>query len=157
LSKERRLDIPGDVAREEAVPEDLDSTQRVPYAIPSTARRRVAGVIYLAAAAAGAVPVAMGFPRGVLAMAAVLGLIGVWHLASAWQIGVLDPEALDAANREVGFVVGHASAAVGFEGWRARPVWNVLVFSADDPPTQRALVRVDAVQGGVIDKYEDSI
>jgi hypothetical protein len=53
--------------------------------------------------------------------------------------------------------VGHASAAVGFDGWRARPIWNVLVFSADDPPTERGLIRVDAVDGTVVETYVEAV
>jgi hypothetical protein len=76
---------------------------------------------------------------------------------SAWRIAVLDPEALEIANREVPMAVGHASAAVGFDGWRARPIWNVLVFSADEPPSQRGLIRVDAVDGKVVGTYVEKI
>jgi hypothetical protein len=36
-------------------------------------------------------------------------------------------------------------------------VWNVLVFSADDPPTERGLVRVDAVNGKVVGTYVEKI
>jgi len=64
---------------------------------------------------------------------------------------VTDTDALSIANQQTDFPVGHASAAVGFEGWRARPIWNVLVFSADDPPSKRGLVRIDAVSGDVKD------
>jgi hypothetical protein len=36
-------------------------------------------------------------------------------------------------------------------------VWNVLVFSADEPPSRRGLVRIDAVDGHVVESYvEDS-
>jgi len=57
----------------------------------------------------------------------------------------------------VQFPVGHASAVVGFDGLRARPVWNVLVFSADEPPTQRGLVRVDAVDGHVVESVTEEV
>ena len=83
--------------------------------------------------------------------------MAAWHLASAWEIEVLDPAALDKANRATDFSVGHASAAVGFDTWRARPIWNVLVFSSDDPPSQRGLVRVDAVDGHVVEMYAEKI
>jgi hypothetical protein len=36
-------------------------------------------------------------------------------------------------------------------------VWNVLVFSADDPPSQRGLVRVDARTGEVIETYTEAV
>lgn len=153
--RRRQIEIPGEVARAVDLPADLDSTQRAPYAIPSTRRRRNAAVVYaIAAALAGAVAIAR---PGMIFGAALLGLLAAWHLASAWEIRVLDPQALEAANREVPMAVGHASAAVGFDGWRARPIWNVLVFSADDPPTERGLIRVDAVDGTVVGSYVEKI
>lgn len=158
MTKRRRgIEIPGEVARTEAVPDDLDAAQREPYTIPTTRRRRTAAVIYLVAAAAVGTTIGLGAPVGLLVVVAILSLLAAWHLASAWSIGVLDPEALETANREVPFAVGHASAAVGFDGWRARPIWNVLVFSADEPPSQRGLVRVDAVDGHVVESYVERI
>jgi hypothetical protein len=146
----RRIEIPSDVARLERLPDDLDATQHEPYAIPSTTRRRRSGMVY-------AVAGALGVLLGLYLIAGILFTVALWHLASAWRIGVLDPEALETATREVGFPVGHASAVVGFDGVRARPVWNVLVFSADDPPSQRGLVRVDAVDGRVVETYTEPI
>lgn len=155
--RRRGIEIPEEVARAEAVPEDLDATQHAPYAIPTTRRRRSAAVVYgVAALLAGAAPLA-GLPGGLVVVAVLLALLAGWHALSAWPIRILDPEALERANREVGFAVGHASAAVGFDGWRARPIWNVLMFSADDPPTRRALVRIDAVDGHVVEKYEEQV
>ena len=153
----RRIEIPEEVARAESVPGDLDAAQRAPYTIPSTRRRRNAAVVYaVAAAMAFSAPLA-GMPVGLIGAGVVLSLVAGWHLISAWPIRVLDPQALETANREVPFAVGHASAAVGFDGWRARPIWNVLVFSTDDPPSQRGLVRVDAVSGEVVESYVEAI
>jgi hypothetical protein len=153
----RRLGIPEEVARSEGVPDDLDSTQREPYTIPSTRRRRIAAVVYETGAIGVAVAVFLGAPPGLLILSALLIAVGGWHFAAAWPIRVLDPAALETANREVPFAVGHASAVVGFDGWRAKPVWNVLVFDAAEPPSQRALVRVDAVDGHVVEKYVEEI
>jgi hypothetical protein len=36
-------------------------------------------------------------------------------------------------------------------------VWNVLVFSADDPPTERGLVRVDGIDAHVVDVYMEEV
>lgn len=158
MSEERRrFEISEEVARAARMPDDLDATQREPYTIPSTRRRRIAAVVYLVAALLAALSVTAGTPAGMLVTAAALVLLSLWHAAAAWRIDVLDPAALEAANRATGFAVGHASAAVGFDGWRSRPIWNVLVFSADEPPSRRGLVRVDAVKGGVVEKYEERI
>jgi hypothetical protein len=46
---------------------------------------------------------------------------------------------------------------LGFEGILARPVWNVLVFSADDPPSRRGLVRIDGRSGEVVETYDEAV
>ena len=155
--RRRGLEIPAAVARREAVPEELDSAARRPYVIPSTERRRIAGWILLGAAAlVGGLVTIGGHPR-LLFGGGLLAVLGVWCLLAAWPLAVSDSEALASAGRRVGFAVGHASAAVTFDGWRARPVWNVLLFNADDPPSRRALVRVDAVDGTVVGEYEEKL
>lgn len=149
----RRIEIPDEVASAAEVPADLDSSRAGPYAFPSLRRRRN-GALVLAVGALGAgAGVVAGLPRGMLATAGVLLAGAAWHLAAAWPLAVDEAVALEAANREIDFAVGHASAAVGFDGWRSRPIWNVLVFSADDPPSRRGLVRVDAVDGAVLGAY----
>ena len=155
-SRRRGIEISGEVARSEAVPDDLDATQREPYSIPSTRRRNAAALVYALAAVGAAVGAVVG-EAGLWFVAGLLVVLAAWHRLAAWRIEVLDPEALEIANREVPLAVGHASAAVGFDGWRARPIWNVLVFSADDPPSQRGLIRVDAVDGRVVGTYVEQI
>jgi hypothetical protein len=156
VSRRRGIEVPGEIARAAEMPEDLDATQREPYSIPSTRRRGTAALVYAVAAILGGTGAVMSHASLWFA-AGLLGVLAVWHWAAAWRIEVLDPEALEIANREVPLAVGHASAAVGFDGWRARPIWNVLVFSADDPPSQRGLIRVDAVDGRVVGTYVEKI
>ncbi|HSM02435.1 MAG TPA: hypothetical protein VK960_08380 [Acidimicrobiia bacterium] len=150
------IEIPEEVARSEGVPDDLDATQREPYSIPSTRRRNVAAAIYAVGAVVAGTGAVFAY-TGLAFVAGLLALLALWHRAAAWRIEVLDPQALEIANREVPLAVGHASAAVGFDGWRARPIWNVLVFSADEPPSQRGLIRVDAVDGKVVGTYVEQI
>jgi hypothetical protein len=160
VSQDRRsIEIPADVAEAAAIPEDLDSNVVGEYQVPDTNRRRRAAAVYLIGAlvvgmliAGGALPSAMWWTAVV-----VLVGVGVYHLAASWNLEVREGEALDIANRTVAFPVGHASASLGFAGWRARPVWNVLVFSADDPPSQRALVMVDGISGDVADLFAEPI
>ena len=59
-------------------------------------------------------------------------------------------EALVAAQGAVGFPIGHASAQQVWRGLRSRPTWRVLCYSAEDPPMQRGLVLVDAIDGDVV-------
>jgi hypothetical protein len=152
--------VPDQVAKAAAVPGDLDSDMEdLDYAVPDTRRRRWAGVVYLVAAGivatlivAELLPSAMWWTA-----AAVLVVVGVYHFVAGWGLTVREGEALESANRAVAFPVGHASASLGFSGWRARPVWNVLVFSADEPPSRRGLVRVDGIDGSVVDSYAEDI
>lgn len=155
----RGIEIPGDVADAAGLPEDLDASapDLFPYAVPDPARRRRAAVVYGAAAVLVALLIASGLPAGMWFIVAVLVALAGWHVVAGWHLAVREGEALEAANRAIGFPVGHASANLGFYGWRSRPIWNVLVFSADDPPTQRGLVRVDGVSGDVVEEYHETI
>jgi hypothetical protein len=151
------VDIPRDVAESEGVPGDLDSRDVGPYSVPSPRRRRSAGMFYLAAAALIALGALAGLPGGFWVVAGGIAAIGAYHFAAAWDLVVREGEALEIANRAVPFGVGHASAQLAFEGWRARPVWHLLVFSDDEPPTNRGLVRVSPLNGDVIDAYTEEV
>ena len=142
----------------DALPADLDVTQYVGmYTFPDIRRRRWPAFAYLLAAA-GLGVLCAAYPgdrvlvnQGFLAAAIALALIGVYHLAAAWPLAVRDTDALLAAAGEVGFPVGHASAQLGWRGLRSRPTWRILLYSGEDPPKQRGLVLVDAVDGHVLD------
>ena len=152
------IEIPRELADSEGVPEDLDANLAGPYDFPSPTRRRTSGFVFLAGALLALLGAALGLPAGLYVMAGALGLIGLYHFVASWEMGSTAEQALAAAGPEVSFPVGHASAAVTFEGWRSKPVWHVLVYSADDPPSIRGLVRVDAVTGGVLGKaYEEPL
>ena len=64
-----------------------------------------------------------------------------------WPLTIDQTEALLIARRTVGFPVGHSSAQLAWHGLRARPAWRILLYSADEPPTMRGLVELDAVDG----------
>jgi hypothetical protein len=34
----------------------------------------------------------------------------------------------------------------------SKPTWRILLYSAENPPTKRALVLVDGITGGIIDR-----
>lgn len=151
------IDVPDELAREVALPDDLDSLDVGDYSVPSPRQRRSAGMFYLGGAAATAVGILLGLPAAFWAVVVGLGLIGAFHLASAWDLEVREGQALEIANRAVPFGVGHASAQLAFGGWRAKPVWHLLVFSDDDPPSHRGLVRVSPLSGDVIEVYTEEV
>ncbi len=157
MTDRRGIEIDPEVAQAAALPEDLNANIVGVYTVPNTDRRRWAGLVYLVAAAGVALAITQGLPTGMWLITGLFAAIGVHHIASGWDLKVREAEALDLANKVVGFGVGHASAQLTFQGYRARPIWNVLVFSADEPPTRRALVRINALSGEVIEQYAESV
>lgn len=153
----RRIEIPQEVADAADMPDDLQSIVLEPYSVPNTRQRRRAGFVYVVAAAITAAGIALGLPGGMWLMVAALLAVAGYHWLGGWDLAVMDGEALEIANRHAEFPAGHASAALNFEGWRARPIWNVLMFSADDPPTERGLVRVDGITGDIVGSYTEEI
>ena len=143
------------------LPADLDPSVFVgPYQFPDNSRRRWPGVLYLVIAAI-CVGIYLGFEdaaivnEGWLAGAAVLAVVGVFSITSGWRMHVDETEALVAAQHALGFPVGHASAQQVWRGLRSRPTWRVLCYSADDPPSERGLVLVDAIDGSVVEHLRE--
>ena len=146
----------------DALPEDLDAAGYVgPYLFPNNNRRRIPGIIYLVLAVGclvlwvthrdGSVLVNAGF----LAAAVGLALFGTYSIVAGWNLEVDERDALVASVRTVGFPVGHASAQLAWRGLRSRPVWRVLLYSADEPPSKRGLVELDAVDGEILGTYTE--
>lgn len=151
------IHVPREVADAEGIPEDLDANIVGPYRFPDPGRRRIAGWMYAAGAvvlAALAVTVATLY----WVTAGLMALLAVWHFRAAWPLAIDQEEALEVAAGLAPFAVGHASAAVTFHGLRSRPQWSVIMYSADDPPTERSLVRLDAITGDPVDEpYTESV
>lgn len=153
---DRDRDHDGDDVRDE-LPDDLISAGYVgAYQFPDNSRRRIPGVIYLLIATVCLVAyvVAADTPIvnvGFLWAAIALGAFGVYCITSGWRMHIDEKQALVEAQRAVEFPVGHASAQQVWHGVRSRPTWRVLCYSTEEPPRQRGLVLVDAVDGGVIE------
>jgi len=145
------IHIDREVADAVAIEDELDSNLVGPYVFPDPSRRRVPAAIYAVLSVVVAVVI---HPIPALLPAA----LAIWHLLAAWPL-TIDPEgALSAAAKAVPFSIGHASAAVTFHGLRARPRWSVILYSASEPPDQRALVVVDALSGQTIgDTYVEDV
>lgn len=140
----------------DTLPEDLDITKYVgPYQFPTPRRRRTAAssivVISLAC-------IAIGFFANNYSMI-IGGLffvgVGLFFVACGWPLNVKDLDALTMAAEKAPFSVGHASAQLSFTGWLSKPVWRVVVFSSDEPPTERGLVEINAVSKEVTSTYFD--
>lgn len=150
---------PGTAGAGDELPADLDARGFVgPYRFPDNSRRRYPAYLYGAVAAACVVAWALGHDRddglvtgGPLVAAAVLGIVGAYARSASWPMTVSETDALVHATRAAGFAVGHASAQQVWRGWRSRPTWRVLCYSAEDPPLRRALVLVDAVDARVVE------
>ena len=142
----------------DALPDDLNASEFVgPYQFPDNSRRRIPGAIYVVLAlvcfllwltSRNDQPVAVN--RGMLGAAILLGGFGMICLTSGWRMQIDEKQALVAATGAVGFAVGHASAQQVWRGLRSRPTWRVLCYSAENPPRQRGLVLVDAIDGAVL-------
>jgi hypothetical protein len=141
------IHIERDLAESLAIEEDLDSNVVGPYRFPSPMRRRISGWVFVVAAVIAMLVIDGGWLPAI-------GLFGLaaWNFASAWPLSVDESQALSLAGAAVPFPVGHASAAVTFRGLRSRPQWSVVLYSAEEPPDQRALVVVDAVSGDLADE-----
>jgi hypothetical protein len=143
------------------LPDDLDPSGFVgPYQFPDNSRRRWPGVIYLVIAASCVLlyvvaPDLAVVNSGFLVAAVVLAVVGIFSITSGWRMHVDEKEALVAAQQALGFPVGHASAQQVWRGVRSRPTWRVLCYSAEDPPRQRGLVLVDAVDGRVVEHLSE--
>lgn len=140
-----------DDARDE-LPDDLTVASGYvgPYQFPDVRRRRIAATIYAGLALLSAAGGASSRNAGLWGAAVLLASIAIYHVITAWPLRIDQTEALATASREVGFPVGHASAQVTWRGLRSRPMWRVLVYSADEPPAFRGLVELDAVDGRVL-------
>lgn len=140
------IHIDRELADSVAIEEELDANVLTPFLFPSPMRRRAAGWVFLVAAAIATV----SFENGWIPAVGFVAL-AVWQFASAWPLNIDEHQALAIAGQAVDFPVGHASAAVTFKGIRSRPRWAVILYSGSEPPDQRGLVVVDAIDGKVVE------
>ena len=78
---------------------DLDVTNFVgPTVFPDVAKRRVAGTIYLVLAAGCVAQWSQSSNDGVLAVGALLTLIGAYHFVAGWRLKVNETDALVIAS-----------------------------------------------------------
>jgi len=152
----------------DVLPADLDpSAVTEPYLFPNNSRRRIAATVYMVM---GVVCLALRFlvtentplihdalvNDGVLVAGFALVGIGLYYVQAGWHLEFDEEQALQAAAREVGFPVGHASAQLAWRGLRSRPTWRVLLYSNEAAPTQRGLVLIDGINGKIVDRFVET-
>lgn len=141
------------------LPDDLNAVDHIGvYDFPDNSRRRIPAMMYAVLAIvcvvfwqvgnSGASPLVN---RGLIFAAVLLGVMAVISFTSGWRMTVNESEALVIATRKVGYPVGHASAQQVWRGIRSRPTWRIFCYSAEEPPLQRGLVLVDAVNGNIVE------
>jgi hypothetical protein len=149
--EERRVDREGihierDLADQIAIEEELDSNVEGEYRFPAPARRRLSGWVYLVAGL-----IALFAFEGGWIVAIGFGALATWQFLTSWPLDVAEHEAMTTAAAAVDFPIGHSSASVRFHGWRSRPRWSVMLYSASEPPDRRGLIVVDAVTGEIVE------
>lgn len=143
----------------DSLPDDLNVTAFVgPYKFPDNSRRKIPAWLYLGIALACAATWAMQHTNenglvsdGFLWAAILLGVFGLYSLSSSWRMTVDEKLALIYATRAVDFAVGHASAQQVWRGFRSRPTWRVFCYSEQEPPLQRGLVLIDAIDARIVE------
>ncbi len=141
------------------LPDDLNAVDHVAaYDFPDNSRRRIPGYLYGIAALLCLVVWNIGnsndsvlVNRGLVFAACLLGAMAIISFSSGWKMTIDESEALVRATRKVGFPVGHASAQQVWRGLRSRPTWRIFCYSVEEPPRQRGLVLVDAVNGEIVE------
>lgn len=153
----------GDEIRDE-LPADLDVSAFVgPNQFPDNSRRRIPAALYLVTAVVCVVirivfsSSTSGLVNNGMVMAAIIfGVFGIYGMTSSWSINVDEKQALVLASRATNFAVGHASAQQVWLGLRSRPTWRVFCYSTEEPPQQRGLVLVDAIDGEIMQCLTES-
>ncbi|KAA3640312.1 MAG: hypothetical protein DWP92_03255 [Armatimonadetes bacterium] len=129
-----------------------------PFRVLDTATRRRAGMVYLAVGLLAAVLILVADVEAMwLTAVAPLVLLAAFQFAGGWKIKVTDMEAITIASKHASFDVGHGSATLGFRGWLAKPVWQVLVFASGPAPDHQALITVDGLSGDILGSYEEEV
>jgi hypothetical protein len=151
-----------DATAGDALPAELNLDEYVGVTtFPDPSRRRLVGALWLVVAAIAALVLLTHSTDGVLVNRGLVwfaigaAVVGVYHLVAGKGLKIRETDALVVASTHVGFPVGHASAQLGFQGLRSKPTWRILLYSADNPPTTRGMVLIDANSGEVLGDYTE--
>jgi len=147
----------------DVLPADLqpDLADHEDYIFPDNDRRRSPGYLYLAISCCLLVACIIWresafVNTGVILGSFLLGVFGIYSIRAGEKLVFDERLALSKAAEICGFSVGHASAQMTWRGFVSKPMWRILMFSADDPPTTRGFVLIDAISGEVIDSITEN-
>ena len=138
------------------LPDDLDITRaKAAYLLPSMTRRRWYAIFTWFVAA---VSLLLWFTRGngvfVNRASFVLGIslliLGMAFWFTGWPLNIRETDAVTRASKNTPFAIGHIAAQLGWQGFRSRPTWRVLLYSSENLPRERAVVLIDGVDGHVV-------
>lgn len=138
------------------LPEDLDISELTGiYEFPNNSKRKIAAILYLAV---GVICLVVGITvesplvnGGVTVAGAGLIAFALYGWVTAVDTNIDEADALVTAAGVAGFAPGPASAQMVWRGWRSRPAWRILMYSAEPTPEHRAVVVVDGVDGSVVE------
>ena len=152
----------GDDEYVDELPEDLDLDRFVgPHTFPNNDRRRIPAAIYLLFGIGCVVLWATRKDESPLVNGGILwagiGLIAfaLYGMVAGRTLKVEESDALVTASAQVGFPVGHAAAQMAWRGWWSRPTWRILLYSDENPPSQRGIVLVDGLDGHVVEWFAE--
>ncbi len=134
----------------DSLPDDLQPTYGADqYQIPNNDKRKLAGYLYLITGFISIILFALFsesalINRGFLFSGIGICLFGAYNISAATKCEIDESEALQIAEKELGFNIGPCSAQLMWRGLRSRPVWRILSYSSEPIPKQRAVLLIDA-------------
>tara|TARA_B100000965_G_scaffold12029_1_gene9163 strand:- start:1392 stop:1895 length:504 start_codon:yes stop_codon:yes gene_type:complete len=134
----------------DSLPDDLQPTYGADeYQIPNNDKRKLAGYLYLLT---GFISILLFvffvdsalINRGFLISGIGICMFGAYNLSAATKCEIDENDALQIAEKELGFDIGPCSAQLMWRGLRSRPIWRILGYSSEPIPKQRAVLLIDA-------------
>ena len=134
----------------DTLPDDLQPSHGADeYQIPNNDKRKLAGYLYLLT---GSIFIFLFvlfsnsalINSGFLIAGIGICLFGTYNLLASTKCEIDESDALQIAEKELGFDIGPCSAQLMWRGLRSRPVWRILGYSSEPIPSQRAVLLIDA-------------
>ena len=146
------IDIKEGDANKENIPSDLNSLAYVDYRLPSLKRRKdyifliisililclILSIYYLW----------IDFTFTFL----ILSFISIYLMLTYRESKISQNEVIEIAGKFIHHSIGSYSIGLTFNGIRLKPVWTVIIYDHEEPPTQRTIVEIDANEGHLVEE-----